>query len=150
MSKDENTLQNFIKDFKQEFSKLPAEQVSFPRSCNNVKKYRSSKDIFIKGSPIHVKGALIYNYQIKKMKLQNKYPLIQDGDKIKFVKLLEQNPFRFDVISYVTKLPTEFKLENCIDYEIQFEKTFLDPMRFILEAIGWQAEKQATLEDFFA
>ena len=149
MSKDENTLQNFIKDFKQEFSKLPAEQVSFPRSCNNVKKYRSSKDIFIKGSPIHVKGALIYNYQIKKMKLQNKYPLIQDGDKIKFVKLLEQNPFRFDVISYVTKLPTEFKLENCIDYEIQFEKTFLDPMRFILEAIGWQAEKKSTLEDFF-
>ena len=83
------------------------------------------------------------------MKLQNKYPLIQDGDKIKFVKLLEQNPFRFDVISYVTKLPTEFKLENCIDYEIQFEKTFLDPMRFILEAIGWQAEKKSTLEDFF-
>ena len=84
------------------------------------------------------------------MKLQNKYPYIQEGDKIKFVKLLEQNPFRFDVISYITKLPTEFKLQKCIDYEIQFQKTFLDPMRFILESIGWSAEKQATLEDFFA
>jgi DNA polymerase elongation subunit (family B) len=149
MNKDESALQNFIQDFKQEYFKLSAEQVSFPRSCNNLKKYRSSKDIFIKGSPIHVKGALIYNYQIQKMKLQNKYPYIQEGDKIKFVKLLEQNPFRFDVISYVTKLPTEFKLQKCIDYEVQFQKTFLDPMRFILEAIGWSAEKQATLEDFF-
>jgi DNA polymerase elongation subunit (family B) len=150
MNKDENELQQFIQDFKQEFFKLSAEQVSFPRSCNNLKKYRSSSSIFIKGTPIHVKGALIYNYNIKRLKLQNKYPLIQDGDKIKFVKLLEQNPFRFDVISYVTKLPTEFKLQECIDYEIQFQKTFLDPMRFILEAIGWQAEKKATLEDFFA
>ena len=150
MNKDESELQNFIQDFKQEFFKLPAEQISFPRSCNNLKKYRSSKDIFIKGSPIHVKGALIYNYNIQKMKLQNKYPFIQEGDKIKFVKLLEQNPFRFDVISYVTKLPPEFKLQECVDYEVQFQKTFLDPMRFILEAIGWSAEKRATLEDFFA
>ena len=149
MTKDEKSLQDFIKEFKQEYFKLSAEQVSFPRSCNNLKKYRSSKDIFIKGSPIQVKGALIYNYNIKKMGLQNKYPYIQEGDKIKFVKLLEQNPFRFDVISYVTKLPPEFKLQNCIDYEVQFQKTFLDPMRFILEAIGWQSEKQATLEDFF-
>ena len=150
MTKDETALQQFIKEFKKEYFTLSAEQISFPRSCNNLKKYRSSKDIFIKGSPIHVKGALIYNYQIQRMKLQNKYPYIQEGDKIKFVKLLEQNPFRFDVISYVTKLPTEFKLQKCIDYEIQFQKTFLDPMRFILESIGWSAEKQATLEDFFA
>ena len=149
MTKDEKSLQNFIREFKQEYFKLSAEQVSFPRSCNNLKKYRSSKDIFIKGSPIQVKGALIYNYNIKKMGLQNKYPYIQEGDKIKFVKLLEQNPFRFDVISYITKLPPEFKLQKCVDYEVQFQKTFLDPMRFILEAIGWQSEKQATLEDFF-
>ena len=150
MTKDEKSLQDFIREFKQEYFKLSAEQVSFPRSCNNLKKYRSSKDIFIKGSPIQVKGALIYNYNIKKMGLQNKYPYIQEGDKIKFVKLLEQNPFRFDVISYITKLPPEFKLQKCVDYEVQFQKTFLDPMRFILEAIGWQSEKQATLEDFFA
>ena len=149
MTKDEKSLQDFIREFKQEYFKLSAEQVSFPRSCNNLKKYRSSKDIFIKGSPIQVKGALIYNYNIKKMGLQNKYPYIQEGDKIKFVKLLEQNPFRFDVISYITKLPPEFKLQKCVDYEVQFQKTFLDPMRFILEAIGWQSEKQATLEDFF-
>ena len=84
------------------------------------------------------------------LKLLNNLNIVKNGDKIKFVKLLEQNPFRFDVISYITKLPPEFKLQKCVDYEVQFQKTFLDPMRFILEAIGWQAEKQATLEDFFA
>ena len=83
MTKDEKSLQDFIKEFKKDYFKLSAEQVSFPRSCNNLKKYRSSKDIFIKGSPIQVKGALIYNYNIKRMGLQNKYPYIQEGDRTK-------------------------------------------------------------------
>ena len=149
MSKQENDLHNFIKETKKEFLKLPAEAVSFPRSCNNMKKYYSSSDVFIKGTPIHVKGALIYNHQIKQFGLQNKYPLIQEGDKIKFVKLVEANPFKFDVISYVTTLPKEFKLEKYIDYEIQFEKTFVDPIRFILQPIGWTPEPKASLEAFF-
>jgi DNA polymerase elongation subunit (family B) len=149
MSKEEDDLHKFIYDFKKDFLNMTAEQISFPRSCNNMRKYYSSKDIFIKGTPIHVKGSLIYNHQIKQFKLANKYPLIQEGDKIKFIKLKEANPFKFDVISYITKLPTEFKLQEYIDYEIQFEKTFLDPMRFILNAIGWESEKKASLEDFF-
>ena len=91
----------------------------------------------------------IYNHQIKQFKLSNKYPFIQEGDKIKFLKLIEANPFKFDVISYITTLPKEFKLQQYIDYETQFEKTFLDPMRFVLQAIGWQQEKQANLESFF-
>jgi DNA polymerase elongation subunit (family B) len=150
MSKDEDTLQKFIADFKKEFFTMSAEQISFPRSCNNMKKYKDSNNIFIKGTPIHVKGALIYNHQIKEFKLKNKYPLIQEGDKIKFLKLVEANPFKFDVISYITILPKEFNLQQYIDYEIQFEKTFLDPMRFILQSIGWSQEKKAILEAFFA
>jgi DNA polymerase elongation subunit (family B) len=150
MSKDEDTLQKFIADFKKEFFTMSAEQISFPRSCNNMKKYYDSNNIFIKGTPIHVKGALIYNHQIKEFKLKSKYPLIQEGDKIKFLKLVEANPFKFDVISYITTLPKEFKLQQYIDYETQFEKTFLDPMRFILQSIGWSQEKKANLEAFFA
>jgi len=149
MSKQESDLHTFIADFKKEFMNMSAEQISFPRSCNNLRKYGSSKDVFIKGTPIHVKGALIYNHQIKEFQLQNKYPYIQEGDKIKFIKLLEANPFKFDVISYVTQLPKEFNLQKYIDYEIQFEKTFLDPMRFILNSIGWEHEKRANLEAFF-
>ena len=149
MSKEEKDLQKFVADFKTEFFSMKAEQISFPRSCNNLRKYYHASNIFIKGTPIHVKGALIYNYQIKEHKLTNKYPLIQEGDKIKFIKLLEANPFKFDVISYNTKLPKEFKLEKYIDYEVQFEKTFLDPLNFILNSIGWNAEQQASLESFF-
>ena len=149
MTKDEDTLQKFIADFKNEFYQMTAEQISFPRSCNNVNKYKHGSNIFIKGTPIHVKGALIYNHQLQQFKLHRKYPLIQEGDKIKFLKLIEANPFKFDVISYVTKLPSEFKLQEYIDYDIMFQKTFLDPMSFILNSIGWSTEKKATLEDFF-
>jgi len=149
MSKEQTDLHEFIKSFKKDFLNMTPEQISFPRSCNNMKKYHSANDVFIKGTPIHVKGALIYNYQIQQFKLKNKYPFIQEGDKIKFLKLIEANPFKFDVISYITKLPPEFKLQEYIDYEVQFEKTFLDPMRFILQAIGWNAEPKATLEAFF-
>ena len=149
MTKGEDELQAFVAEFKKEFYQMTAEQISFPRSCNNLKKYMHGSNIFIKGTPIHVKGALIYNHQLKQFKLHRKYPLIQEGDKIKFLKLKEANPFKFDVISYVTKLPSEFKLQEYIDYDIMFQKTFLDPMSFILNSIGWTYEKTASLEDFF-
>ena len=149
MGKEEKDLHKLVADFRKEFMKLPAEAIAFPRSCNNLKKYRDSANIFIKGTPIHVKGALVYNYQIHKRGLQSKYPLIQEGDKIKFIKLKPANPFKFDVISYMTNLPEEFKLQEYIDYDTQFQKTFLDPMRFILDAVNWKDEPQATLEAFF-
>ena len=149
MTKGEDELQAFVADFKKEFYQMTAEQISFPRSCNNLKKYKHSSNIFIKGTPIHVKGALIYNENLKRFKLHRKYPIIQEGDKLKFLKLKEANPFKFDVISYVTKLPSEFKLQEYIDYDIMFQKTFLDPMSFILNSIGWEYEKTASLEDFF-
>ena len=149
MGKEQKDLHKLIADFKKEFFTMSAEQISFPRSCNNLKKYRHASNVFIKGTPIHVKGALIYNHQLKQFGLGQKYPYIQEGDKLKFLKLIDANPFKFDVISYITTLPKEFKLEQYIDYETQFEKTFLDPMRFILQAIGWTHEETANLEAFF-
>ena len=149
MTKGEDELQAFVANFKKEFYQMTAEQISFPRSCNNLKKYMHGSNIFIKGTPIHVKGALIYNHQLKQFKLHRKYPIIQEGDKLKFLKLKEANPFKFDVISYVTKLPSEFTLQEYIDYDIMFQKTFLDPMSFILNSIGWSYEKKASLEAFF-
>ena len=149
MTKDNDTLIKFVADFREEFNKMTPEQISFPRSCNNLRKYKSTKDIFIKGTPIHVKGALIYNHQIKEHKIDHIYPEIQEGDKIKFIKLKERNPFKYDVISYITKLPREFNLNDYIDRDIMFEKTFITPLSFILESIGWEVEKKASLEAFF-
>jgi len=148
MNQDESSLINFIENFRNHFKKLSPEDIAYPRSCNNLKKYSSSKDIYQKSTPIHVKGALIYNNMLKKNKLR-KYEVIQDGDKIKFITLKEPNPIREHVISFSTKLPKEFNLHQYIDYDEMFTKSFLEPLRFIVNAIGWNFERKATLDEFF-
>ena len=148
MNKDEVSLIDFIENFRSHFKKLSPEDIAYPRSCNNLKKYSSSKDIYQKSTPIHVKGALIYNNMLKKNKLR-KYEVIQDGDKVKFITLKEPNPIREHVISFTSKLPKEFNLHQYIDYDEMFTKSFLEPLRFIVNAIGWNFERKATLDEFF-
>ena len=149
MNDSEDALIKFVKDFKEVFKTLSPEEVAFPRSCNNIDKYIESSQIYKKGTPIHVKGSLIYNHYILKNKLQRKYPLIRDGDKIKFLMLKQPNKVKDTVISFSTKIPYEFDLHKYVDYDMQFEKTFTDPLRFILDSIGWKLEREATLEAFF-
>ena len=139
----------FIDEVRKETKEQEIENISFPRGCNNLDKYRSSADLYKKGTPIQVRGALLYNHYIKKKKLQNKYPLIQEGEKIKFVYLQKPNPINEDIIAYFQTLPTELNLNNYIDYDTQFEKSFTAPLKNVLETIGWQVEKRGSLESFF-
>ena len=148
MTKDEAALIQFIDEFRTHFKKLRPEEIAYPRSCNNLKKYSSSTDIYQKSTPIHVKGALLYNNLLKKNKLV-KYEEIQEGDKIKFIVLKEPNSLREKVISFPTHLPEEFNLHQYINYDEQFDKSFLEPLRFIVNAINWNFEKQSTLDNFF-
>jgi DNA polymerase elongation subunit (family B) len=148
MTKDEAALIQFIDEFRTHFKKLRPEEIAYPRSCNNLKKYSSSTDIYQKSTPIHVKGALLYNNLLKKNKLV-KYEEIQEGDKIKFIVLKEPNPLRERVISFPTHLPQEFNLHEYINHDEQFDKSFLEPLRFIVNAINWNFEKQSTLDNFF-
>jgi len=145
----EDDVQEFIADFRKEFRTLPIEEISFPRSVNGLKTYTDKAQIYTKGTPIHVKGALLYNYLLNKHSLTNKYPKVQEGEKLKFTYLIQPNPINDTVISYPTRLPTEFGLDNYIDYELQFEKAFLDPIKIILDCIDWQVEKTSSLADFF-
>ena len=149
MNQNEEDLIKFVNDFKTQFNNLRPEDIAFPRSCNNLNKYIDNSNIYIKGTPIHVKGSLIYNYHIKKLKLQQRYPIIKDGDKIKFLMMKIPNPIKDTVFSFSTFVPTELKLKPYVDYDAQFEKTFTDPLKFILDAIGWKLEQEATLESFF-
>tara|TARA_Y100001963_G_scaffold92737_1_gene127637 strand:+ start:5945 stop:8446 length:2502 start_codon:yes stop_codon:yes gene_type:complete len=149
MNKSEEDLIKFVNDFKEVFKKLSPEEVAFPRSCNNLNKYSDSSSIYKKGTPIHVKGGLIYNHYIYRNKLQMKYPLIKDGDKIKFLMLKQPNTIKDTVISFSTRIPEEFNLHKYVDYDTQFEKTFTDPLKFILDSIGWKLEREASLESFF-
>jgi DNA polymerase elongation subunit (family B) len=149
VSGTQDDVHNFIADFREEFKTLPAEEISFPRGLNGLNTYTDKTSLYKKGTPIHVKGAILYNHFLKEKGLTKKYPLIQEGEKIKFTYLKEPNHFKDMVISYPSRLPKEFDLQNYIDYDTQFEKAFLEPIKVILDSMGWTAEKTSSIEDFF-
>ena len=149
MSGTEKDTQKFIDDFKEEFKSLPPEEVAFPRGVNGIRKYAPDGVTYIKHTPIHVKGSIIYNRLIAENGLQNDYERIADGDKIKFLYLKSPNPVKDSVISIVNNLPSEFGLREYIDYDKQFVKAFLDPVEGILKSVGWNSEETSSLERFF-
>jgi DNA polymerase elongation subunit (family B) len=150
MNDSEDDIIKFVSDCRNEFKSLKPEEISFPRSVSDVEKYKSVNSIYEKATPIHVRGALLYNHYIKQKKLTHKYSLIQNGEKIKFCYLKKPNPIHENVLTFIQDWPKELELEKYIDYDLQFEKAFLEPLKTILDAIGWSAEKTVTLESFFS
>ena len=149
MNGTEEEVIDYIDDCRVKFKQLPPEEIAFPRTVSNVKKYDSKTDIYIKGTPIHCRGALLFNYYIKKNNLNRKYSLIGNGEKIKFIYLKKPNIIQENVISFIQDFPRELNLDKYIDYELQFEKSFVEPLKAILDAIGWNVEKTVNLELFF-
>ena len=153
MNGTEKEINTFIQEFREEFMKLPPEEIAYPRSVNGLSKFSDASQLFAKGAPIHCKGAILYNHLVRKRKLGNKYPYIQEGDKIKFINLKQPNVYQCSAISFITKLPKELDFHKIVDYDVQFEKSFIEPLNFILQKINWLVDKsygtQGTLEDFF-
>ena len=149
MNGTEDDVIQFIENSRKEFRKLPPEEIAFPRSVSDVNKYKSSNMIYIKGTPIHVRGALLFNYYIKKHNLTNKYSLIGNGEKIKFCYLKKPNKLHENVISFIQDFPKELGIDKYVDHDLQFDKSFLEPLRIILDSIGWKVERTANLESFF-
>jgi len=149
ISGTEAEAQRFIQDFRNEFKTLNPEQVAFPRRVSNITDWHDNKTIYKKSCPIHVRGSLLFNKHLKYNKLQQQYELITNGSRIKFCYLKLPNPIKENVIAFQDALPKELKLHNYIDYDLQFNKTFIEPLNLILHSIGWSAEEQTTLEDFF-
>jgi len=150
MTGTESDVQDFIDTFRQEFKTLSPEEISFPRGVNGLTEYSDSVTLYKKGTPIHVKGAIIYNHYLKELNLTNKYPFIQEGEKLKFTYLKMPNPFKDMVISFPTRLPKEFELQDYIDYDTQFEKSFVEPVQVILDCMKWKAKKTFSLDSFFS
>ena len=149
MNGTESDVQEFVGNFRKKFETMPPEDIAFPRGCNGVGKFSNPATIYSKGTPIHVRGALLYNFHAKKNKVTHKYPLIQEGEKVKFLYLRRPNKINENVISFFQTLPKEFGLDKYIDFDLQFQKSFLDPLQVIMDTINWKAEKIATLEDLF-
>ncbi len=149
MENDEKEVQGAIEQFKNYFKTLPPDEIAFPRGVSKVKDYQDRNSIYKKGTPIHVRGSILHNKLINDLALNKKYTPINNGDKIKFMYLRKPNPIHENVIAFTDYLPEEFGLGKYIDHETQFQKTFLDPIEPVLDAVGWSSEEVATLESFF-
>ena len=151
MTGEQDELIKFIDNFKEQFYSLPPEDIAFPRSVNGLRKFKSDTDVYSKGCPLHVRGSLLYNFYVSKKKLENKYPLIQEGEKIKYIylKVGRTNYTGENVLSFLNTFPRELGLEECLDRKAQYQKAFLDPLQIITNVIGWSTEKKSTLEFLF-
>jgi DNA polymerase elongation subunit (family B) len=145
MNGTKQEFEEFVDNFKEEFESMPFEDVAFPRSCQGVSKHTLGG----KSIPIHVRGALVYNNQINKLGLEKKHSQVKNGDKIKFCYLRMPNPISSNVISSPGALPKQFNLEQYVDHDTQFDKSFIEPMKSIVDNIGWSVGRQKTLEDLF-
>ena len=149
MNGTEDEVIDFIDKCRREFKTLPPESISFPRTVSDIRKYQSHSNIYAKGTPIHCRGALLFNHYIKNKKLTNKYSLINNGEKIKFLYLKKPNIIQENIISFIQDFPKELGLDKYIDYDLQFEKSFVEPLKSILDAVGWSVEKTVNLDSFF-
>ena len=149
MNESEDNVQKYIQKMRTDFRKMDPAEIAFPRTCNNVEKYSNRLTIYSKGTPMHVRGSLLFNHYLKEKNLLGKYNVINNGEKIKFCYLKSPNPIHENVISFISEFPKEFGLSQYIDYDLQFEKSFIEPLKAILDSIGWSVEKQITLESFF-
>ena len=150
MNDTEENVQKYIEECRSKFRKLPPEEIAFPRTANNLQKYKAHSTIYAKGTPIHIRGALLFNHYVKKKNLTNKYSLIGNGEKVKFIYLKKPNIIQENVVSFIQDFPSELGLDKYIDYDLQFEKSFVEPLKAILDAIGWNVEKTVNLESFFS
>jgi hypothetical protein len=149
MQDGEIALREFVDDFEKEFHTLPFEDVAFPRGCRNLAKYSDAAQLYKKGTPIAVRGALVYNDLLKQKGLDKKITMIAEGEKVKFSYMRLPNPTRQNVLAVPATLDRRLGLHEYVDYDKQFDKGFKEPIRSICDAIGWQLDKQYTLDQFF-
>ena len=146
----EKDIQSFVEECREVFNSQSPEDLAAPRGVNGIIKYADKNTIYTKGAQAHLRAALVYNHYIRSMKLTDKYSLIHDGEKMKFLYLNKPNKLKSDVIGFIDALPHEFDIHDHVDYDTVFEKSFLKAVDIYMDAIGWSAVEEPTLEGFFS
>lgn len=148
-SNSQSDLFDFVDKFYFKFAGMAADDLAKPTSVQGLYKYSDPQTIYKKGTPYHVKGALIYNKLLRDKGLDTKYELIADGEKIKVINLNLPNPANAKSIAFKGFLPPELGLDKYINFQEQYEKMFLNPVTSLAEARGWFAERHITVDDAF-
>jgi len=154
MTEGETAVQKFVEEFREEFEVAPIEEIAFPRSVSGMEKYSCRTGVYKKSTPIAVKGSLLFNYFLTKNGMDKKYKLIGEADKVKFIYLKEPNPLsvvsgKEQVIAFMNQIPKELHLDKYVNRDLQFEKSFKDPLKTILDVLQWSVESRPSLEQFF-
>lgn len=171
----ESELQDYVTEFEKKFGNFTIEEIAFPRGMNNISMYEKSywakqlkvcKDpderrniedkmdtkspLYVKKTPIHVKSSLLYNDLITKYGLEKERKKVVDGDKVKFIYLKMPNPTKEESIAFQDSFPKEFKLEEYIDYNTMFDKSFLKVVDTMIKPLGWKPKRETFIDDFFS
>ena len=148
MSNSNDEIRDYIVMVENDYKKKYVMEAGKPVKANNLEKYTCSKKIYVSRTPEATKGSLIYNHYIKRFGLEKQYNLIREGDNCMLLKLKPNNGFTNinnkgfksseTVIAVPADdvLPPELKLENHVDYGMQFSKFFKTPCESILEVMG--------------
>lgn len=151
LSSDEVTIQEFVVEFENKFRSGDLQNIAFPRGVNNIEKWvDDTSGLPISGCPIHVRASLVFNKFLSDKGIVDIEP-IRSGDKIKYVYLKKGNPLNSHVVGFINFVPTELEtiIMKYIDYDTQFDKTFLTPIRNFVSVVGWNPVYENTLEQFF-
>lgn len=151
MTSDNEALMAYVDSIRQDMLSELISDISIGTGVSDVHKYANSDLVcgYTKGTPIGCRAAIIYNKFILTNNLTSKYPLVESGDKIKYVYLKLPNTIKENVFGYIGNIPTESKLEKYIDYDLMLEKSFINPLTELLDIIGWSLSKVSTLDAFF-
>jgi hypothetical protein len=129
---------NLLKDIKRQFKLANVDHITFSKNINNYQKYilndTDSFEIGLK-CPIGVRAAGYHNYLLNSnKKLKGKYKPLGNGEKLKMYYSLDKH---CEVFAYSPgEFPHEFAPD--INYDLQFEKTILDPINRVIQAMGFK------------
>jgi DNA polymerase elongation subunit (family B) len=146
---DQKTLQDEVTRLREFHSSLKPHETGFNRGVSEVERHDAGNGQVGKGAPINSRAAVVYNHAIKKNGLDNKYPLIQDGDKMHFIMLKTPNPISSNVIGWSDDWPTELGLDKFVDRDGMFSKTFQDAIEPIAKVMGWDVVEKPRLDWMF-